>query len=410
MSKRWRNWVIDLSALALLSSCARAPVRPTGPKGVPVIGVVIVQGAHQVSLSSNGPYRVVIGRRSSVFRRDTRTVVSLKGGELAVRLGGNRSVKHPALPVLLIPREGRLAAVDGKPYRGQLRVEPGPGGLRVVNVVNLEDYLKGVLPCELGPVSLPILEAAKAQAIAARSYALSHAKGLWGDSYHHEATQADQVYGGVGAESELATRAVEETRGLVATYRGEPIEAKYSSTCGGWTSSVEDCWGTEPLPYLTSVYDGRQGIFTRGEPFCQGSPHFKWLVRWKWSDFFRRVRENLPPLLGKPLDSIGKVVSVKVKGRDGSKRVKVVEVKTTNGTYLFTKGDIRKVLRTPRGMLKSRAFRLHLRGDEVVAEGGGYGHGAGMCQWGAMGMAKRGYNFREILNHYYRGAEIRRLY
>ena len=85
-------------------------------------------------------------------------------------------------------------------------------------------------------------------------------------------------------------------------------------------------------------------------------------------------------------------------------------MKTANGAYLFKRGDVRKLLRTPRGMLRSRAFRLHLRGDEVVAEGGGYGHGAGMCQWGAMGMAKRGYNFREILNHYYRGAEIRRLY
>lgn len=408
-----RSWVVDLllSAITLSWGCARVQVRPTGPRGIPLVRVALVKGAEKVYLSSNGTHKIVVGRKHSASEGRVTWLVSLREGKLRVQAGDRKLVKDPALPIIFVPEKEGTAAVNGRPYRGQVRVEAGPGsGLTVINVIGLEDYLKGVLPCELGPVRQSTFEAAKAQAVAARTYALKHIKGSWGKGYDLECSQADQVYRGFGAESELANRAIEETFGLVATHRGEVIEAKYSSTCGGRTANVEDCWGGEAEPYLRSIYDGPHSSLRKGKPFCSESPRFKWTVKWKWRDFFRQVKKNLAPLVGRPESEIGEVLSLKIANRDRSERVKTIEVKTTREVHRVTGLSIRKLLQTSRGWLGSRAFHLQLRGDWVVAEGRGYGHGVGMCQWGAMGMAKRGYSFTQILKHYYQGIEIRKIY
>ncbi len=376
-----------------------------------MVRVAVLKGVQGVSLSAGGRHAVIIGGKTYVCNGESPWTINLRKETLEIRMGKRRLLRNPSLPVVVIPEGGCTAAVNGKPYRGKLRVEPGPGyTLTVVNILNLEDYLKGVLPCELGPVRESTFEAAKAQAVAARTYALSHRKRNWGEDYDLESTQADQVYGGLGAESEFSNRAVEETFGVVVTYRGEVIEAKYSSTCGGWTANAEDCWGGAPQPYLRSIYDGPSASTHKGKPFCIGSPRFRWAVKWKWRDFFRRTRDNLATLVGRSSSDLGEVVSVRVVDRDSSNRAKTVEVRTNGGVYKVRREAIRRLFQTSRGWLRSRAFHLHLRGEYVVAEGQGFGHGVGMCQWGAMGMAKSGYNFKQILGHYYQGVEIRRVY
>ncbi len=149
---------------------------------------------------------------------------------------------------------GDFLSADATPYRGLLEVRAsGPGSLTVINTANIEDYLRGVVPNELSPQAFPQVEALKAQAVAARSYVLAH-KGefeRWG--YDICATPACQVYKGQSTETAATDRAVAETRGLVATYRGRPINAYYTSTCGGHTEDGENMFDGEAIPYLKGV-------------------------------------------------------------------------------------------------------------------------------------------------------------
>jgi stage II sporulation protein D len=140
---------------------------------------------------------------------------------------------------------------NDKPYRGRLEVFANAGGgLTVVNVLGLEDYVRGVVPNELSPGGYPAIEAQKAQAIAARTYAVRNRDNFAEQGFDLLPTTRSQVYGGLSTEHPLSSRAVDETRGLIATYKGEPINALYTSTCGGRTENAENIFGGEAVPYL----------------------------------------------------------------------------------------------------------------------------------------------------------------
>ncbi|HEX8558839.1 MAG TPA: SpoIID/LytB domain-containing protein [Pyrinomonadaceae bacterium] len=138
-----------------------------------------------------------------------------------------------------------------KPYRGRLEVFANTkGALTVVNVLTLEDYVRGVVPNELSPGGWPEIEALKAQAVAARTYAVSNLGRFSGEGFDLTADTRSQVYGGRSTEHPLTDRAVFETRGRIATYKGAPINALYTSTCGGRTEDGENIFGGAPVAYL----------------------------------------------------------------------------------------------------------------------------------------------------------------
>jgi stage II sporulation protein D len=164
-----------------------------------------------------------------------------------------------------------LLQVDATSYRGVVEVRPaGTDGLTVVNVVNLEDYLRGVVPNELSPVVFPRLEALKAQAVAARTYALAHIGDYASKGFDLCATPSCQVYRGQSSEHPLTDRAVAETKGVVARFRGKPINAYYTSTCGGHTEDGGEIFD-DAAPYLRGVaclpeQKARQAVRTTAEP------------------------------------------------------------------------------------------------------------------------------------------------
>jgi peptidoglycan hydrolase-like amidase len=160
--------------------------------------------------------------------------------------------------VRLVPLDPDPVRVGAKSVRGELELRPSAGGVIVVNVVNLEQYLRGVVPAEMGPRSFPLLEALKAQAVAARTYAVAHLGDHAAEGYDLCDSTACQVYEGAGAEQPLSDRAVLETAGEVVTYQGKPIDAMYHSTCAGHTEDGAAVFPQRAAPYL-------KGVACRGE-------------------------------------------------------------------------------------------------------------------------------------------------
>lgn len=206
-----------------------------------------------VASASKPGQRISLPARTS----DNRNVVTTALGgspsrELAVYGSGSSTMFSSRAPVMFASGDERTAPVrfNEKSYRGKLEVFPNShGNLTVVNVLGLEDYVRGVVPNELSPGGYPAIEALKAQAIAARTYAVRNLHQFASQGFDLLPTTRSQVYGGLSTEHPLSTRAVDETRGIIATYDGEAINALYTSTCGGRTEDVENIFN-EPVPYL----------------------------------------------------------------------------------------------------------------------------------------------------------------
>lgn len=178
--------------------------------------------------------------------------LSMPSREVIAYASGSSKIFSTSAPVTFTSEDENNSPVrfNDKPYRGRLEVFANPrGALTVVNVLSLEDYVRGVVPNELSPGSYPAIEALKAQAVAARTYAIRNRNQFAAQGFDLLPTTRSQVYGGLSTEQPLSTRAVEETRGIVATYQNEPINALYTSTCGGRTEDAENIFN-EATPYL----------------------------------------------------------------------------------------------------------------------------------------------------------------
>jgi stage II sporulation protein D len=183
------------------------------------------------------------------IRLASRSALPSRG--LVVYAGGTSPLLDSRAPVTFAPSADAPLRFNEKPYRGRLEVFTNlNGSLTVVNVLGLEDYVRGVVPNELSPGGYGALEALKAQAVAARTYAVSNRGQYTAAGFDLLPTIRSQVYGGLSTEHPLSTRAVEETRGMIATYHGEPINALYTSTCGGRTEHAENIFNGEAVPYL----------------------------------------------------------------------------------------------------------------------------------------------------------------
>ena len=313
-------------------------------------------------------------------------------------------------------------------YTGSLIFTPDRGGdLVVINSLGAERALKGVVPAEIY-ASAP-QAALQAQAIAARNEIFS-AVGVrnLADPYMLRADVMDQVYGGVGSEDARTSRAVDATRGQVMFHQNQIIEAFYSSNAGGFTENNENVWAMEPRPYLRGRPDAklskvpkkfRDGISeaeladflsTGFDAHSKGAPVSS-------SKLFRWSREVDPK---KPISwlkdaghDVGKIKDVKVLSRGVSGRVIQLEVTGSKGKAVVERElNVRRLF----GGLRSGLFTLEMERDSrgyvtnLKFDGAGFGHGVGMCQTGAIGMADDGHKATDILNHYYRGVEVRKLY
>ena len=315
-------------------------------------------------------------------------------------------------PVVVRAADGGVVEVGGTAYRGAIWVQrAGRGGLTFVNRLDIESYLLGVVPRETGPVDAAAYEAAKAQAVAARTYAVRHMGGRAQLGFDVYPNTQDQVYGGVAAEREMISRAVRETAGEVATYGGQPIEAYYHSTCAGRTAAIDEVWNVRPAPYLVSVEDVDPRT---GQAYDRASSRFSWTERWTHAQLVSVLNRTLADSLrGRRIRAIE---DVDVLSRTQSGRVRAMRIDTDAGSFIVGRDRVRWILTPARGgALYSSKFDVRVERSgggisAIVAEGGGWGHGIGLCQVGAMGRARAGQDYRTILQAYYPGIRIERIY
>ena len=275
--------------------------------------------------------------------------------------------------------------INGKKYFGGVRLNKVNGALNVINLVPLEEYLRGVVSKEMSP-SFPI-EALKAQTVAARSFAMKNRKRHDSEGFDLCSTTHCQVYDGL-ADYDSIDCAVDDTRGKILMFRGKIADANFHTDSGGMTEDVAEVWG-RATPYLVAVKE----MFNVAEP---------WNVKVTVKDFSSRFGEigKLKSVTLSPL-TIGKATV----DRSISGRVKSAQIVGTKKIVTVTGSDLRRKFSLP-----STLFDIQLDGDKVIFTGYGHGHGVGMSQVGAKSYAQDGWSHEKILAHYYRGAVLKKIY
>lgn len=358
----------------------------------PVIKVLVAENVHSVTIEANGNHTLSSASGSMPVLRPGRWDISPTAG-LSVTLNGTQHLTNPSLPLKVAPDEHALLKLNGQPYRGWLAVTPGTSsGFNVINLVPLEQYLYGVVPREIGDGSPDIMAAIEAQAICARSYAISHFGAHRAQGFDIYSDTRDQAYSGMSRETRWCTQAVDATRGLVAFAGDQLLDARYHSTCGGRTANSEDVWSSA-VSYLQSIKD--KPLF--GRPYCSNSPHYEWKKLVSKREFYATIARMIP--------AGAKIRSWSLEINPKSKRVVKMIVNSDKGTHEIKGPSLRSAFG-----LKSTWFKIKERGDALLFEGHGWGHGVGMCQYGAMEMARKGKSAKRILKHYYQGAWVARLY
>lgn len=421
---RLRSRFVTTALLVMVGACRPGEPARVGPSPAPAglpatepvvqIGIVVDQSTAQVGAPGAFRLEEAGGRILAEGRPgESWTVRTVVRGLEATSADGR--VVGPVQGLLRINAGEGVVTIDGRPYRGEILVQAREGGrVTATNVLALEAYLLGVVPREIGRLSASDIEATKAQAVAARTYAIGNLGVRKSLGFDFHATVQDQVYGGVLDEDSIVTRAVRETAGRIVTYRGQPILAYYSSTCGGHTANIEDAWPwREPVPYLRSVSDRNAAT---GEDYCSFSNRFRWTTRW--------TRARLNEVLGRTLVQKGaaspvrRIEGVEIAARSPSGTVSLAVV-ADGERHLLRADSLRWVLRPEAAdgaiLNSARLHDVHVTvqdGEvaELTVEGAGWGHAVGMCQVGAIGRARAGQDYEQILRAYYTDTQLTRLY
>lgn len=288
----------------------------------------------------------------------------------------------------------QLAASNGRKgkYRGIVEVRGG-ARLFAVNELELEDYIRGVIPIEVPRMFQP--EAQKALVIAARTYAVKSLGRHAADGYNLCDNTNCQCFAGANRDADWVNKLIDETRGQVITYNNDPIAACYSTDCGGSTLNNEDAgFGKSPWPYLRAVSDSTGN----GQDYCTASPHHSWTKTFTLDDLNARLSK---------VAKAGRIQDISVAEVDSGGHAKTILVKGETGEYRMTGNKFREAMGLD--VIKATMFTITPGDGSYRLDGKGYGHAVGLCAFGANGMAKAGTSCTDILKHYYTGIEIKQV-
>jgi len=346
----------------------------------------IVPPSIKPEIEKKAPFvRVLLQRKASQVRIEGRGLVingqkALSDSVVFDKNSVDRTYVIEALSPIKVQVKNYLKRV-----RGKVIIRPKKGKLMVLNVLDIESYLWGVVPSESYP-SWP-LETLKAQAIASRTYAyyqILHRKN-W--DYGLVDNEGDQAYKGVDRETKKTTRAVNETRGLVLMKENRPILAMYTANSGGYTADAN---------YIFKL--NKKYLVAHPDPLSLKGKMSSWKRKYTIAEIEKKLRN-----IGLPVNGLRDIVPAK-RGPSGRiVRIKIVS-RTLNKEYR-TRTTLGRALRLPEIL-----FSIKRNGDRIVFQGKGWGHGVGYSQWGSAEMGKRGYNFKQILEFYYPTTTLMKLW
>lgn len=371
------------------------PVVGASPaEAAPTVRVALFQDARNVAIRASGPITIQFAGQPLWRDPGPLTVSPYPGG---IRVAGRTHTEHGSMLRLqgagnlkVHVRGGTVSSEHVSPPQeleltGLLEIRPQEGALLLVNHLDLETYVQGVLPAEMN--ASWHLEALKAQAVAARTYVL-HRREVQGDQpYDVAASTEDQVYHGHDRDPRVE-QATKATRGQILTYRGKPIFAAFSSTAAGPTEEAVNVW-SEDLPYLKSV----------ACPFDTDSPYYEWT-----SSF---TLEALEIALEREGYTIGPIAGLTPLSLSQVGRIAKIRILHAGGELILSGQEFRRLVgfRT----VPSTQFEIRGIGRQVTLAGRGAGHAVGLCQWGAKELAELGYSYQTILRYYFPGTELKRV-
>ena len=356
-----RQWWLSFLLWIILIAPAQAATE---------LRVAIKNGAQQIKIGSSTPAIVTDARGNQVGEIGAMNAYNARTSGGNINLGSWNSNQF-----WVQPTDNGYIWIGDRWYRGKTRLIKQGNGIVAVNHVDMESYLYSVVGAEMVPSWH--LEALKSQAVAARTYALYKSSQSKSPLFDLDTTTATQVYKGLETETYSTHDAVNSTTGEIMTHNGQPILAVFHSSSGGHTENVEDVWSS-PRPYLKGVVD-----------YDHHAPVFQWEKTFSASELSRHF------------GGVGTIKSIVVERRTPRGRVKTLKVVGSRGTKTMKGGDVRKALG-----LRSTLFAIEESGGSFRVTGRGFGHGVGLSQWGAQGMANQAVSYEQILGHFYSNAAI----
>ncbi|MCX5680041.1 MAG: SpoIID/LytB domain-containing protein [Candidatus Omnitrophica bacterium] len=346
------------------------------------VRVAIIEDRTSVDLSLKGKYAIYALGTGKVLKEGP-----YLNGKVTVAsdglLVGGKAIGGTGINIKVV-KDSNIY-IDTRRFRGSVDiVRKDNGKLLVINNIDMDDYLYGVLYHEVSH-RWPA-ECLKAQAIAARTFALEQARGNKGQPYDLRCDIYSQVYGGRDGEKWSTTHAVDSTRGKVLTFNGDIFPTYYHATCAGYTEDASNLWNADIAPL-------------KGVPcnFCGNSKHYRWAKELPLANVESKLKDSGY--------KIGHIKSVNILSKNRSGRNENIEIKDDTGTSVVLTGkDFRQIFGP--NEIRSTKFDAEIKRGNLMLNGMGWGHGVGMCQWGAYGMALRGKKCDDILKYYYPGTEI----
>jgi stage II sporulation protein D len=345
------------------------------------VRVNILDNVESASLKVRGAYEIIDSSSGKVVSsgKDLKVTASAyKGGIL---LGAD---DFKAGKITVRAQAPDAIAVNGRTFRGTIQfIRDGALRLIAVNRIELEDYIKGILLHEASHYWPD--EVLKAQAIVCRSYAVYQTRCNASKDFDLTNDIYSQVYGGKTSERYRTSRAVDDTRGQVLACEGEVFPAFYHATCAGHTEDAAAVWGMDfpPLKGVTC-------------PFCKDSPHYSWHEVLSFGEIEEKLSGFRYAIKG--------INSIETEGRNNAGRIISVKVGSPQKTLKIPVKEFRNIIGP--NSIRSANFTVKVAGNDAVFEGFGWGHGVGLCQWGAYFMAKEGHKYKDILAYYYPGSEV----
>jgi stage II sporulation protein D len=324
----------------------------------------------KVKNAANGRVLSAPGRGRSVV------IAFSSSGEMTV------AGKPTTASVLDVTSTSEGISLDRKDYPGRMRVLRQGNGLLVVNIVDLDTYVKAVVPSEMLPTWPQ--EALKAQAVVSRSFILFNV--LRNQQKDFDITSSTQIYNPEKRDPRT-DQAVDATANIVLFYRDELLLPYFSACCGGFTEYAKNVWGGE-------------GVFppTVECPYCRGAPDYRWQARMPLSELRRKLR----------FADMNSARSIAIHRRSSSgRRITALKIQGSNGDKIIGINQFRMMLGP--NLIRSGFFDMKVEDNTMTFTGRGWGHGVGMCQRGAKVLADRGESFKSVLRHYFPGARTRKL-